>query len=269
MIKKILAIYFKTQGSNKNSVSSIGIALYENNRITINKEMHINLNAAENAISYFPNVLEEVMSLIDEETLVISQNATFDISILRNACDKVGMGYPKFDYLCTWKLGQIIYGEEDDYLEEELEIDIKTPREEALACIKEYERILSNSSYNNIEDLLNKYYIEKGKLLKDTYKPFGMKRSENPFYRKNIVFTGGLSCMRRADAFKKVKSVGGEPSNSVSKNTDFLVIGNQGVKKFSTRGRSSKMISAERLVSQGYNLKIISEDEFLEMLRLH
>lgn len=185
--------------------------------------------------------------------------------MIRNACDKYEMEYPSFDYLCTWKLGQIIYGDEDKYLEE-LEINIKTPKEEVLDCIKEYERILSDSSYNNIDDLLNKYFIEKGKLLKDTYKPFGMKKLENLLFRKNIVFTGGLSCMRRAEAFKKVRNVGGIPSNSVSKDTHYLVIGDKGVKRFSTRGKSSKMMSAERLVSQGHKLKILTEDEFLKLI---
>ena len=74
--------------------------------------------------------------------------------------------------------------------------------------------------------------------------------------------------MRRAEAFNKVKKVGGVPSNSVSKNTHYLVIGDQGVKRFSSRGKSSKMISAERLVSQGQNLKILTEDEFLKMIQL-
>lgn len=265
MSKKVLAIYFETKGINKDSVSSIGIALYENKKIILNKELPINLNVDERAISYFPRILSELTSLIDENTLVISPNATYDISVLRNACDKYEIEYPIFNYLCTWKLDQIIYGEEEEYLED-LEIDTKTPKEEALACINEYVRILENSSYDNIDNLLSKYYIEKGKLLKDSYSPFGMRRMENPLYRKNIVFTGGLSCMRRAEAFNKVKSVGGIPSNSVSKYTHYLVIGDQGVRRFSTRGKSSKMISAERLVSQGYNLKIISEDEFLKMI---
>ncbi|MGL5314286.1 MAG: BRCT domain-containing protein [Peptostreptococcaceae bacterium] len=266
MINKVLAIYFETIGTNKDSVSSIGLALYENKKIVMNKELPINLNVDERKISYFPNILNEVISLIDENTIVISPNATFDINVLRNACDKYEMEYPIFEYLCTWKLGQIIYNDEDEYLEDELELNIKTPKEEALACIKEYERILSGSSYDNIDDLLNKYYIEKGKLLKNDYKPFGMRKLENILFRKNIVFTGGLSCMRRAEAFKKVKNIGGVPSNSVSKNTHYLVIGDQGIKRFSARGKSSKMISAERLVSQGYNLKILTEDEFLKMI---
>ncbi|MGL5346571.1 MAG: BRCT domain-containing protein [Peptostreptococcaceae bacterium] len=261
MSNKVLAIYFETIGLDKNSVSSIGIALYENKRITINKELQINLNVGINSISYFPKVLEEVTSYIDKNTLVISPNATFDISVIRNTCDKFEMEYPEFEYLCTWKLGQIVIGDEDD-----IDVEVRTPKEEAIESINEYNRILAVLKHENINDLLVKYHIEKGQLLKKSYKPFGMKKNENILYNKNVVFTGGLSSMRRGDAFKKVTNTGGIPSNSVSKNTDYLVIGDQGIKRFNSRGKSSKLISAERLVSQGIDLKIISEDEFLNMV---
>lgn len=261
MINKILAIHLETKGLDKNSLSSIGVALYENKRVIINKEIQINLNAGINSISYFPKVLEEINSLIDVNTLVISQNASFDISVIRNACDKFEMDYPTFEYLCTWKLGRIIYGEDTD-----IDIKIISAREEALKCINEYERILYKSKCDNINKLLEKYHIEKGKLLKDSYNPFGMKRNKNQLYRKHIVFTGGLSSMRRGEAFKKVSAIGGIPNNSLTNNTDYLVVGDQGVKRFSSRGKSSKLISAERLISQGRNLKILSETEFLNMI---
>lgn len=259
---KLLAIHFETATSNKDSLNTVGIALYEYDDIKVNKEINIDKEDKQS----FINLLNEITKLIDKETLVISQNATFDISVIRYFCDKFKMEYPSFDYLCTWKLNQILYGEDEDI--EDIEIDMKNSPQKAFDTIKEYKNIIIKSPYKTLKEILDKYHISKGKLLSNDYKPFGINRVENQLHRKNIVFTGGLSAMRRAEAFKIVKNLGAFPSNTVSKTTDILVIGNQGLKRFNTRGKSSKMLSAERLVSQGMGLKIITEDEFLIMVNI-
>ncbi|MGL6108360.1 hypothetical protein [Romboutsia sp.] len=258
MKSRLLSIHFETLTSSRDSLSCIGIALYEDDNIKVKKEIRMDLY--ENNRDSFLNILKEINILMDENTLVISPNSAFDISVIRYFCDKFEVEYPTLEYLCTWKLSQILYGEEEE------EIESKTPMEKAVECINEYKKILLNSSYKNIDELLNNHHIEKGKLLKNSYSPFGMNKKQNKLYRKNIVFTGGLSAMRRAEAFKRVASIGAIPSNSVSKNTNILVIGDQGLRKFNTRGKSSKMLSAEKLISQGFNLQIISENEFLDIL---
>ena len=74
----------------------------------------------------------------------------------------------------------------------------------------------------------------------------------NPFYQKSIVFTGTLS-MPRTEAAKRVESLGGRVSETVSKKTDFLVIGD-------TTG--SKAEKAKKL-----GVHILTEREFAEMLK--
>jgi DNA ligase (NAD+) len=73
----------------------------------------------------------------------------------------------------------------------------------------------------------------------------------NPFYQKAIVFTGTLS-MPRSDAVRTVEALGGRVSETVSKKTDFVVVGE-------TPG--SKAEKARKL-----GVRVLTEDEFAEML---
>jgi DNA polymerase-3 subunit epsilon len=72
--------------------------------------------------------------------------------------------------------------------------------------------------------------------------------------------------MKRVDAMKKVTNVGGIPSNSITKNTNYLVIGMQNLRGLNKKQKSSKVIAAEKLISQGANLQVIGEADFLGML---
>ena len=67
-----------------------------------------------------------------------------------------------------------------------------------------------------------------------------------------FVFTGSLEKLNRKEAQEKVYSLGGKTSSSVSKKTKYVVAG---------AGSGSKLIKAEDL-----SIKIISEDEFLNMI---
>ncbi|MDH4264158.1 MAG: NAD-dependent DNA ligase LigA [Deltaproteobacteria bacterium] len=69
---------------------------------------------------------------------------------------------------------------------------------------------------------------------------------------KSFVLTGSLKSLSRSEAESKVESLGGRPSSSVSKQTDFVVVGED---------PGSKYEKAKTL-----GVKILTEDEFLRML---
>lgn len=94
-----------------------------------------------------------------------------------------------------------------------------------------------------VKNLLNKIKIEEQKT----------SNSKNNISNKTFVFTGTLSKMSRDEAKKIVRDLGGKISGSVSKETDFVVAGENPGSKYN----DAKKIS----------VKILSEDQFLELTK--
>ena len=75
----------------------------------------------------------------------------------------------------------------------------------------------------------------------------------SPYTDKVIVLTGTLNSMSRDEAKQTLQNLGAKVSSSVSKNTDFLIIGDQ---------PGSKAKKAKDL-----NIPIISEEEWVSIIQ--
>lgn len=80
-----------------------------------------------------------------------------------------------------------------------------------------------------------------------------------------IVFTGSLKITRNEAAVISA-SVGFEIGKSVTKKTDFLVVGDQDLMRVGETGKSSKQIRAEELINKGHELRIIIETDFQQLV---
>lgn len=80
-------------------------------------------------------------------------------------------------------------------------------------------------------------------------------RSGSPLAGKTIVFTGSLSSMGRSEAKAKAEALGATVAGSVSKKTDFVVVGEDA---------GSKAAKAREL-----GVKVLSEDEWIAFLKSH
>lgn len=85
--------------------------------------------------------------------------------------------------------------------------------------------------------------------------PVYQKRAEGPLHGSSFVVTGTLSSMGRDIAAEKVRALGGTFQSAVAKDTTYLVAGG--------KVGASKLKKAE-----SYGTKVISEEEFLKLIRL-
>ena len=79
------------------------------------------------------------------------------------------------------------------------------------------------------------------------------KSTNSPYKDKIVVLTGTLDTMSRDEAKQKLNNLGAKVSSSVSKNTDYVIVGEQ---------PGSKAKKAEEL-----NIPIINENEWVEIIR--
>lgn len=105
------------------------------------------------------------------------------------------------------------------------------------------------------------FQSELGQRLMEKLKKAGVQPSpeeeavvipDSPLKGKAVVFTGELKRWTRSQAEDIVKRLGGRPASSVSRQTDFLVVG---------ANPGSKLQRAQEL-----GVKILSEEEFAEMI---
>lgn len=92
---------------------------------------------------------------------------------------------------------------------------------------------------------------------------------DGPFYGKVCVFTGVLEKMQRCEAMQIISSLGGLNGNGVTKKTNYLILGNNDYCKSIKGGKSSKQKKAEELKLRGYDIEILPESVFYEMIGIN
>ena len=109
---------------------------------------------------------------------------------------------------------------------------------------------MAKSIYNWFADKENLEFVNR--LIKNGVEIKSAKVAEGKLKGKSFVFTGGLETLTREEGKNMVRKQGGDISESVSKETDYVVAGSEPGEKFD---------KAKKL-----GIKIISEKEFLEMI---
>lgn len=89
---------------------------------------------------------------------------------------------------------------------------------------------------------------------------------DTEIYGKTFCFTGALDRMLRKDACQIVVNMGGSLTSSVTKKTDYLVLGSTDYCKTIKDGKTSKQKKAEQLQKAGSDIMVITEDVFYQMI---
>ena len=301
---KFVAIDFETANSDRASACALGIVLVENLEIVEKKYWLIRpyelffdpFNVSIHGITEddvrdkpeFNELWPEIKPYLDKN-LIIAHNASFDISVLRHVLDQYEIEYPEFPYSCTWYISKKIWHGLNSYcldnIADHLAIDFlhHNAEEDAKACSLIAIEACKLNNVKSLEELTGLIQLRHGYLRLNEYNPVGgfstynrlrvkdFKPDSNdfdescPIFNKSFVFTGTLESMARKEVAQKVVNSGGICHQTVREDTDYLVIGDQDYRKLKDGKRSNKMIEAEDLVSRGFNIEIIKEDDFLRM----
>lgn len=121
------------------------------------------------------------------------------------------------------------------------------------------------NQYGSLDLFLQSYKKNHKRLLNfDNITP----DESNMLFDKECVFTGKLERMKRDDAMQLVINIGGRVGNSVTKKTNFLILGNNDYCKTIKDGKSNKQKKAEQLKLKGQDIEVLSEQTFYDLLNL-
>ena len=91
-------------------------------------------------------------------------------------------------------------------------------------------------------------------------------KEDGLFFGKTIVFTGALITMTRDNAAQHASKYGFKIGSSVTSKTDYLVVGIQELSHLAGHNKSTKHRKAEELISEGIQINIITENDFLKFI---
>lgn len=239
----------------------------------------------------FPEVWKQVYPYLKNK-VVVAHNTSFDMYALRDAFDLYQMEYPTFDYFCTLKIARYIvkgcYSYSLDKVLDYLGIEFNGHHKadnDSLGCANLLLKCLEMDG-STLDDLEEKYHFHRGKFAPDTFIAHLAKKNKltktellgsledhpelveesNYFYGKNVCFTGTCMYGARKELLQKIKDVGGIPSDSVTKKTEVLVVGQQDYRVVGDSGMSNKQKKAFQLLEKGQDIEILSETEFLSRI---
>lgn len=91
-------------------------------------------------------------------------------------------------------------------------------------------------------------------------------QEDNPFFESTVVFTGKLNSLTRDQARTSVISIGGFSPDTLTKATNYLVVGAQDLRVVGAKGLSGKMKKAADYKAKGADIEIIDENDFIDMI---
>ena len=306
---RYLGLDFETANSSRDSACSVGLCLMDENfniiseeELLIDPETHFDdFNILIHGIvpemvvgcPTFPEAMNKIERLINDNTIVVCHNAGFDMSVLRKSCERYNIQPKQFNYVCTYVLTRYLFPGMISYSLDSLVDVFNLPAfqhhnalEDSRSCLHLLHHLISSHSSPDACSLAEEAGCSIGKIMNSSsYVPCKHKRVDSsgfssfdlstievnpiehhPFYQKVVVFTGALSSCTRQEAWTRVAKVGGIPADSLSKKTNFLITGYQNPAALNGHEKSSKRIKAEQLLEKGADIQILTEQEFFQIM---
>ncbi|MGI6155046.1 MAG: exonuclease domain-containing protein [Enterococcus lemanii] len=244
----------------------------------------------------YANISNQILDF-SESLPLVAHYAPFDMGVIRDSNDRYEITDFKVNYFDSYYLSRQLIQSLSYRLNDlssllKFDLDHHNALSDAEACAKIILYLCETHSANNIDELnkLGRYFklgvvdgslgsgFRRKKDSKKNAKGYDINAlldsidkdnldKAHPFYETRACFTGKLQSMTRINAMEVFASYGGIPEKSVTKSTNYLVMGEQDLNVIrSDDGKSSKVKRAEKLLSEGQDVQLIGEQQFLQML---
>ncbi|AFM69166.1 exonuclease domain-containing protein [Enterococcus hirae] len=126
---------------------------------------------------------------------------------------------------------------------------------------------IETQAHNALNDVLATYEIYNNLKNRDFNKRERQERKPQVLANKKIAYTGQFSNFSRTSLERIITSHGGTITKTVTKNTDYLIVGQQIAKNLKDGIHSSKEIKCLAYIENGISIKMLNEEQFLQLLK--
>jgi len=219
-------------------------------------------------------ILPKLMATIGN-SVIVGHNVNFDINFLYDNLEKTGHDVLTNDFIDTQRLAKRTLPGLTNYkletITQKFELKEKpTHRAEqdcisAMQCYEKMKKIVKENNIN-LDSIPHKKPKQKPhrKINEIDAEDKGFN-TEHPLYDKVVVFTGTMEILREK-AMQLAVNKGAICKKNVTKNTNYLVIGDLSYTPNLKDAKSSKQIRAEQYIIDGLDMSIISESVFMDMV---
>lgn len=204
----------------------------------------------------FEDIWDEIEYYFQNQTIVC-HGAPTDISVLKKTCAFYDIDLPKFKVIDTLdvfgkcKLSQLadVYGVDyndkhnalcDAHILAQVYIQFLNGKQIFINKTEPKQKVRTDFSDRK---------INKDLLVQD----LNVENKDNPFYNKAVVITGVFQLYSRNDIAEKFKSLGANVNSTISKKTDFVMVGSD--------AGPSKLMKIAEYNELGATIKLLNQDE--------
>lgn len=219
-------------------------------------------------------VLQEFLHFLDNSILV-GHNVNFDINFLYDNFEHyLGENFQN-NYIDTMRISRILHSDDPHHrlkdLAKKYKIDYSAAHRSLEDCL------ITQKCFTYLQKDISDIYGNFNAFISE-WKEHGQTKaadivsSKNEFdtshllYGKVCVFTGTLEKMVRKEAMQIVADLGGINGDSVTKKTNFLILGNNDYCPLVKDGKSNKQKKAEKMKLEGYDIEVLPENVFYDMI---
>ena len=296
-----VAVDVETANSSRASICAFGLAVVADGQVI---ERHSWLSRPPESVDYFDpfftsihgiteadcanapsfaESLDRALAIVDGRP-VIAHNAAFDVGAIRDACVESDLPWPDMTYGCSVVLcrrGLDLVSNSLPVVCEHLRIDLTAhhdPGADAEAAARVVLALADRAGVDTLDDLATSLMVRMGQLNAfDWAGCVGRQQAltppeanteadpDHPLYGREIVFTGGLSIIRR-DVWALVADVGAIPASGVTRRTNYLVIGDGFMGETPEEFHTGKAAKASKLRAKGVEIEALTEADLWTML---
>lgn len=223
-----------------------------------------------------PSIKEVLPQFIDfiNDDILLGHNIHFDINFLYDNLDFYLDYKLSNNFIDLMRLTRKVYPNLENHklvtIAEFLNINIENHHRSLADCLtthKCYQVLARQFNYDSkLLKSLWRTHISKSLDLRNITAKTNNFNTDHPLYSKYCVFTGKLEKLTRKEAAQLVVNLGGKCQNNITKQTNFLIVGNFDYCSNIKGGKSSKLKKAEKLILQGQDLQILSENTFYDLV---